>query len=705
MTTEVAKVKREILKVSFDNEIIEDTLGNFTIQNLDTSRIAFKEIEGRKWFSFENLYNTQSQYHPYLVSNDPAFDYYEIDFNVYFENTFDYILSLDSTHGFYNYNNKVGVNDFNGNKLSLNSNTIYHYKININNLLGQISLLITSSSDIIYESTIKFPITYCNKITFGTSSYTCYSKYVYINDLTITSINEEITGNLDLDILSSISNPVPKDTPIILSAKVTDKTENNIFTSKFIIQGPSGYDTNNKYPNYLIELNSSNQLISTNSLSIGCYVSGYNYAQFVTINDDSKYTGKLGISLLSTPNSTNLHIGASNSNYAYNCFSLPLNQIDTYTSLIIEYGLKFTKKYNDISRYAVLFTIYTGGSSDIPGNLPPNFVWDITTGEVISSYLSEFTKYSTIIPEFNTWYDIKQVIEVQNNIDGYKLNHYIYINGTLMSSASGVYKPFYMQYEYTTTYDELGNNIIKGTYIYGYIAGITMYKICRTTSNYSYLWSTGEKTKEITVINPGTYKCTAYTNEINTITKSYTIELANLPDTPDKPENLIKPALPPYSKGYYLVCYKGNSILDKLIKIVKKHSSFFQDPNKELNQEIEQLYTHVGILILPEDVDDLPSDVTYLACREDAGVMEYTEPRKDIDVYKINLKTVDTEVVEYFFNRTQYLHGSMITDMGYRHLAHPGTLGSVDWVAMALNLAFPKKYTITRLIEFSQLEE
>ncbi len=206
-----------------------------------------------------------------------------------------------------------------------------------------------------------------------------------------------------------------------------------------------------------------------------------------------------------------------------------------------------------------------------------------------------------------------------------------------------------------------------------------------------YMWSTGETSPSITVTKSGSFTCQV-TDSLNR-TASDTVTIQTYIETP------------PYSKGHYLVCYKGNSILDKLIKIVKKHSPFFQDPKKELNQEIEQLYTHVGILILPEDIDDLPSEVTYLACREDAGVMEYTEPRKDIDVYKINLETVDTEVIEYFFNRTQYLHGSMITDMGYRHLAHPGTLGSVDWVAMALNLAFPKKYTITRLIEFSQLKE
>lgn len=165
------------------------------------------------------------------------------------------------------------------------------------------------------------------------------------------------------------------------------------------------------------------------------------------------------------------------------------------------------------------------------------------------------------------------------------------------------------------------------------------------------------------------------------------------------------PNEPPFEKGIYLVCYKGTSILDKLIRIAKANSPYYQDSRRELNQEIEKAYTHVGLWIVEDTISTLPEEIEYMACREDAGVMEYTEPSTDIDLYKLNLETVDTTIIQEFFEVTQYTRGSMITDMGYAFLAHPNTLGSVEWVARALNLAFPKKYTITRLVEFTQLTE
>lgn len=154
----------------------------------------------------------------------------------------------------------------------------------------------------------------------------------------------------------------------------------------------------------------------------------------------------------------------------------------------------------------------------------------------------------------------------------------------------------------------------------------------------------------------------------------------------------------------YLVCNKGNtSIFDKLIKIIKQHSTEHIPKHKEIDPEIEKKYTHVGLCQL----NTIPTEgtITYYACREDAGVMEYTESVEDLDLYKINLNTVDWEVINNFYNNSWIREGSMITDMGYPLLAKPHTMGSVEWVAVALNLAFPKKYSITKLINFAQLEE
>ena len=209
------------------------------------------------------------------------------------------------------------------------------------------------------------------------------------------------------------------------------------------------------------------------------------------------------------------------------------------------------------------------------------------------------------------------------------------------------------------------------------------------------------------------------------------------------------------NKGIYLVCYKGaTSIFDKLIRIIKTNLTSKEFPPPPIDPRLIHLvgrlppplkgtfipplaqpehilnalpknypvhvsprpievllskilnsdYTHVGLWVVPENTS-IPEEITYYACREDAGVMEYTEAYTDVDLYKINMPTVKPYHVEKFFEKTRYMHGSMIGDMGYRHLMHEHSMSSVEWVAAALNLAFPRKYTINKLIDFANLEE
>ena len=223
-----------------------------------------------------------------------------------------------------------------------------------------------------------------------------------------------------------------------------------------------------------------------------------------------------------------------------------------------------------------------------------------------------------------------------------------------------------------------------------------------------------------------------------------------LPDNPDEEEENIY-----MNKDIYLVCYKGEtSIFDKLIRIIKTNLTSKEFPPPPIDPQLRHLvgrlppplkgtfipplvqpehilnvlpknypthvsprpievllskilnsdYTHVGLWIVPQDMP-VPEEITYYACREDAGVMEYTEAYTDVDLYKINMPTVKPSHIEKFFEKTQYKRGSMIGDMGYRHLMHEGSMSSVEWVAAALNLAFPCKYTINKLIDFANLEE
>ena len=229
------------------------------------------------------------------------------------------------------------------------------------------------------------------------------------------------------------------------------------------------------------------------------------------------------------------------------------------------------------------------------------------------------------------------------------------------------------------------------------------------------------------------------------------------PILPDVPEPEPEPEKPTgiINKGIYLVCYKGaTSIFDKLIRIIKTNLTSKEFPSPPIDPRLRHLvgrlppplkgtvipplakpehilnalpksypihmsprpievllskilnsdYTHVGLWIVPENTP-IPEEITYYACREDAGVMEYTEAYTDVDLYKINMPTVKPYHVEKFFEKTRYMHGSMIGDMGYRHLMHEHSMSSVEWVAAALNLAFPCKYTINKLIDFANLEE
>lgn len=224
-----------------------------------------------------------------------------------------------------------------------------------------------------------------------------------------------------------------------------------------------------------------------------------------------------------------------------------------------------------------------------------------------------------------------------------------------------------------------------------------------------------------------------------------------LPDNPsdEEEENVYM------NKEIYLVCYKGEtSIFDKLIRIIKTNLTSKEFPPPPIDPRLRHLvgrlppplkgtfipplaqpehilnalpksypihasprpievllskilnsdYTHVGLWVVPENTP-IPKEITYYACREDAGVMEYTEAYTDVDLYKINMPTVKPCHVEKFFEKTRYKRGSMIGDMGYRHLMHEHSMSSVEWVAAALNLAFPCKYTINKLIDFANLEE
>ena len=134
----------------------------------------------------------------------------------------------------------------------------------------------------------------------------------------------------------------------------------------------------------------------------------------------------------------------------------------------------------------------------------------------------------------------------------------------------------------------------------------------------------------------------------------------------------------------HLVCYKGDSIFDKLIRIITQ---------KE--------YTHVG-LVASDTIDETAEDITYMACREEAGLCNYTVPMEEVDIYEIHLQ--DSRHALYLFGEEcNKLYGSMIADMGYPELHKPNSMGSVEWVARALMLGLPKRYTIDKLIAYANI--
>ena len=158
----------------------------------------------------------------------------------------------------------------------------------------------------------------------------------------------------------------------------------------------------------------------------------------------------------------------------------------------------------------------------------------------------------------------------------------------------------------------------------------------------------------------------------------------------------------------YLACSKGEcSIFDQLIKIMKQTPkrcevctrNYDPKPNPHMpDNSTERLYTHVGLYLPSTNTTD-PEIVQYWACREEAGIFLYEEPASKFDFYEVHLKKprdMNQEAMTWRFD------GSMISDMGYNHLSKPMCMGSAEWTARALNLGFPEKYTITKLIEFAQ---
>lgn len=199
---------------------------------------------------------------------------------------------------------------------------------------------------------------------------------------------------------------------------------------------------------------------------------------------------------------------------------------------------------------------------------------------------------------------------------------------------------------------------------------------------------------------------------------------------PEEPTGII-------IKGHvYLVCYKGDtSIYDNLIRIIKTniasklpspkpdfYKGIFIPPLHEpphLNNllprgypvhdyhpipDINSDYTHVGLLVAHKNML-IPEEITYYACREDNGVSIYSEPIKCVDLFDLKHLTVPVKQIDSFYNKTKNIEGSVVGDMGYRIMMRPNSMSSIEWVARALNLGFPKRYTINKLIKFSKIEE
>jgi hypothetical protein len=202
------------------------------------------------------------------------------------------------------------------------------------------------------------------------------------------------------------------------------------------------------------------------------------------------------------------------------------------------------------------------------------------------------------------------------------------------------------------------------------------------------------------------------------------------PIEPEEPTGII-------IKGHvYLVCYKGDtSIYDNLIRIIKTnivsklpspkpdfYKGVFIPPLHEPPHlknllprgypvhdyhpipDINSDYTHVGLLVAHKNML-IPEEITYYACREDNGVFLYSEPTKYVDLFDLKHLTVPVKQIDSFYNKTKNIEGSVVGDMGYRIMMRPNSMSSIEWVARALNLGFPKRYTINKLIKFSKIEE
>ena len=214
-----------------------------------------------------------------------------------------------------------------------------------------------------------------------------------------------------------------------------------------------------------------------------------------------------------------------------------------------------------------------------------------------------------------------------------------------------------------------------------------------------------------------------------------------LPDIPE-PEPEPEPTEPEEPTGIiikghvYLVCYKGDtSIYDNLIRIIKTnivsklpspkpdfYKGVFIPPLHEPPHlknllpigypvhdyhpipDINSDYTHVGLLVAHKNML-IPEEITYYACREDNGVSIYSEPIKCVDLFDLKHLTVPVKQIDSFYNKTKNIEGSVVGDMGYRIMMRPNSMSSIEWVARALNLGFPKRYTINKLIKFSKIEE
>lgn len=156
----------------------------------------------------------------------------------------------------------------------------------------------------------------------------------------------------------------------------------------------------------------------------------------------------------------------------------------------------------------------------------------------------------------------------------------------------------------------------------------------------------------------------------------------------------------------YLVCFSKPTkehIYDELINIFVK--------NDIRNIYEDKVYTHVGLTYEPNE-----EQIMYYACRYDFGVGVYVEDRADVDIFEIPLRYGYEPYIDEYFDLTEDMPGSFLKDINQGWLEnnnlpltprpHDNTYshGSVEWVARALDLGFPERYTIKDLIRFAKEE-